>query len=397
MSMDTARIGTWAAALPLAEVPPDVRRLARLQHLAGAVSHRGDGGTLDAGDPFVLAGRTSRQTLPWLWAHPPRTVGELVTATVAGNEVGGRIGLARLLDARGVTHDPIVSEAARQAAMRRLGDAAPILAGDDVVVPLPGALGGLGTVWLTRTLVVPRFVAPPWCTVALEGLDEILRRHVKAAEKRLRADQVERIEVKLPWLHWGHEQAPGTDALAHLMGVLLSFYGLGPEELADPAVRAEEVAWVTGTVIVTHDWAASLRMVEATARGLRPLLGGFGFGDYRAVRAATKAKGGWPGWTGSDLLALLRAHPEKAWAAVRGARGDLAQADVRNFVWTFPVEIKLYTSRGGWWPERRSAPVGTGDRLEGVVRARTPGNVDAVLALPDDAPATDLVGLLGIG
>lgn len=206
-------------------------------------------------------------------------MGELVTATVAGNEVGGRIGLARLLDARGVSHDPVASEAARQAAARRLGDTAPILAGADVAVPLPGALGGLGSVWLTHTLVVPRFVAPPWCTVALEGLDEILQRHVKAADKRLRADQVERIEVKLPWPHWGHEQAAGADTLAHLMGILLSFHGLGPEELADPAVRAEEVAWVAGTVTLTHDWAASLRMVEATARGLRPLWAASGSGS----------------------------------------------------------------------------------------------------------------------
>ncbi len=395
MSIDTAPLAAWASRLTLSAVPPDVRRLARLQHVAGASALRVDA-SLDGGDPFVLAARSSRYALPWLWAHPPRTVGALVAATVAANEVGGRVGLARLLGPRGVTADTVPDEMARHAAARHGGDASPWSAPDAPGVPLPGALDGLDKVWLTRTLVVPRFAVPPWATVVTEGLDEILQRHVKAAEKRLRADQVERIDVRVPWLQWGREQTPHPDALAHLIGILVSFHALGAEERRDPSARADEVAWVTNTVVITHDWAASLRLVEATARGLRPLLGGFGLGEYRAVRGATKAAGGWPGWTLADLGALLRAGPDKAWSARRGPRGPLAEVDVANFVWTFPVELKLYTSRGGWWPERRSAPVGTGDGLEKVVRGRSTHDVDAVLALPDDAPAQELLGLLGV-
>jgi hypothetical protein len=54
-----------------------------------------------------------------------------------------------------------------------------------------------------------------------------------------------------------------------------------------------------------------------------------------------------------------------------------------------PVEIKLYTTRGGWWPERRALPAGsaaTGD-IEAVALHKH-GGADAA-ALADVNAASD--------
>jgi len=402
LTVDLAPLRDWATSVRPSDIPPDVRRLARLQHLAAAPLWAAASGRVEAtgGEPFVLGGRVSLGALPALWTARRGTVGELLAATVVANEVGARYGLAGMLCERALRADPSAADAAALAARARAEGGDPVPTPVDEAwwssrgaLPLPGAFGGAGRTWLSRTLVVPRVCAHPWDLVAVEAVEEILKRHLKAADKRLRADQVERIQVRLPWLGWGRAHA-GGGTLARRIGVLVSFHALGPAELDDSA-RAEEVDWVESTVHVEHDWTASLRVVGGMASGLSPLFGGAGWSTWRAVRARTKQAGGWPGWDLDDLGALLRARPDRELAGLRGPAGDLGAVDLGHFRWCLPVEVKLYTTRGGWWPERRSAPEGTGEGVEAVARARNPSAAEAVLALPEDAPAAELCDLLG--
>lgn len=467
-----ARLGAWARALRADAVPADVLRLARLQHLAGAAAVRHAASTtrgraLDAPGPearaaallaasgwddHLLAARTGLAVLPVAWARAgSASVDELLVATVVGNEVGGRVGLATLLGPR-ATHlaaaGPVAAAAATRAylegsdvagavagALESLGAPPPLDEADPAWLgleamrlglsgaegspalldpdsawwaeacghPLPGALAGEGHAWLTRTLVLHRYAAHPWLQVPLGAIDEILRRHVRAADKRLRSDQVERVAVRLPLPAWSHARAAparsGGD-LAFAIGVLVAHHELTPASLDAPALdaRAEEIAWVASTVELTPHWGLTLRGAADLADALGPLLGGRLWKAYRAVRRPAKAAGAWPAWGPSDLRDLVRADPLRAALRLRRPAADLGAVDLSGFSWSLPVEVKLYTNRGGWWPERRGRPSGTvaGGDLEAVALAKWADAAGAAELLAAGGSGADWVrGLRG--
>jgi hypothetical protein len=144
---------------------------------------------------------------------------------------------------------------------------------------------------------------------------------------------------------------------------------------------------------VLHDWGPSFAAVDAIT-GALPIFGGFGVSDYRAVRGTLKPRGAWPRWTNDEIPTLLRTRPDRILAHL--ARAPAAPGPLDGFALELPVRIKLYTSRGGWWPERRGRPEGTGEDAERVVLARfgDPARAAELLALPGDTPAsTFLAGL----
>lgn len=466
------RLGAWARALRADAIPADVLRLARLQHLAGAAAVRHAAATVrgralaapgpearaaallaaSGWDDHLLAARTGLAVLPVAWERADSvSVDELLVATVAGNEVGGRVGLATLLGPRS-THvaaaGPVAAAATTRAyleggdiggavagALEALG-APPSLAEADPAWlglesmrlglagaagsrtlldpdspwwaevcghPLPGALAGEGHAWLTRTLVLHRYAAHPWLQVPLSAIDEILRRHVRAAEKRLRADQVERVAVRLALPVWSHARAApersGSD-LAFAIGVLVAYHELTPAARDAPALeaRAEEIAWVASTVELYPDWGLTLRGAAALGDALGPLLGGRLWGAYRAVRRPAKAAGVWPAWGPGDLRDLARANPLRAALRLHRPAADLGAVDLSGFAWSLPVEVKLYTTRGGWWPERRGRPSGTvaGGDLEAVALAKWEDALRAAELLAAGGSAADWVrGLRG--
>lgn len=438
MTSVLSRLGAWARRLTPADVPADVLHLARLQHLAGAGAVRAAATTawsraLEAPSPcardaahlarfgyddHLVAGRTGLGVLPMAWANlAGASVDELLLATVIGDEIGGRVGLATLIGPRATQADAAVPAAAGAAAAAWLrgldGDGiaravAHALAtagrvpvaelvdpawigleaarcaresldhpGDPALLdegspywgeacarPLPGALGGEGRVWLTRTLVLHRLGGHPWNQVGLGAVDEVLARHVKAADKRLRADQVERVELRVGLMPWALAAVAPDRTMEHLpflIGALVAHHELTPAALDAPALdaRAADIAHVAARVEVVHDWDLSQQAVRVLARQLHPVLGGLSLGDYRAVRAPMKAAGGWPTWNGADLVALLRGRPWETLTALRGPPGSLESARLEEFQWHLPVQLKLYTNRGGWWPERRGVPAGT--------------------------------------
>lgn len=429
----------WARELRAA--PADVLRIARLQHLAmaGAVRRCGGGDPAETlsrweWDDWLLAGRTGLGAVPAAWARAAgHSVDDVLLATAIGNEIGGRIGLATMLGPRGEGSDPRPVAAAAAATSAWLdgvdeeGIAGAVAAAVDGlgVVPLvdrvadPGALGrealarglgsrggdaeglsrmeawsllpgaysALGSLWLTRTLVIKPAPGFPWTSVAVEAVDEILHRHVHAADKRLRTDQVERIEIRVGTLPYTMERwsdvIDGLDpfvvgaSIKRSVGALVAFHERTPEVLADPSAKADEIAAVASRVEVVHDWKATLGTVE----GLAPVLSALG---APAVGTAMRMRE-------SGMLplpearALVAGRLDRVLRALARRSGDLGS--IESFTWRLPVEVKLYTTRGGWWPERRSMPLGTGEDAERVAKerfGRDPGSL-----LDRGGPASD--------
>jgi hypothetical protein len=177
------------------------------------------------------------------------------------------------------------------------------------------------------------------------------------------------------------------------------FHELTPALCDDGALasRADELAAVASRVAVVHDWGLSFGTVEGATSSLGPLLAGFGPADYRALRGRLKPAGAWPTWTVEELPDAASARPDRILAALLGKRGTLAQAAVHPYAWQLPVRIKLYTNRGGWWPERRSRPEGTvaGGDLESVALARFGAGADDLVTAM--GRADDLVAGLRAG
>ena len=487
-------LAQWARSLRSADIPDDVLRLARLQHLgaagaarAGVATPEGQrlranlasgeaalagGGTaapqaaaeLHAGlaalheyDDYVLAGRVGLAAVPAVWASAAgHTVADLLVATVVGNEIGGRIGLALLLGPRHTRSDTFVASAAAaasaawlagrdadgmaraislalqqakrltpaeaaadpaavgartaRAAMEAVGrartqgsldllDEGSAFYGPLSQHPLHGAYGGLGRAWLTRTLVIKPEAVSTWAGVAVQGVEEILKRHVKAADKRLRAEQVEKIEIRVGLLPWAMDKA-GADvdgqsplsfawSLKRAIGVLVARHGLRPEDLSADALaeKASEIDHVASKIEVVHDWALSVSTLESFTRALGPLFAGLNPMQLRQLRARLKDADGWPQWHREDLWPILRARPDRVVRNLQARSGDLGDVDLAGFRWQLPIEIKLYTTRGGWWPERRALPSGsvaTGD-IEAVALKKHGGADAAALADVDAA------------
>jgi hypothetical protein len=231
--------------------------------------------------------------------------------------------------------------------------------------PISGALEGIGTVWLTDTLTTRSRAVAPAGQTAVEAVAEILARHIKAADKRLRVDQLERVEVRVPAAAAGLgivgalEPASIPWSVPNLIGVLVAQHALTAAELT-PAMLdrhrdgishvAERVDWVV-------DRGLSARALTAQVRVLGALTGGMRWRDARKVLMRTlagKRRSGRPSraqlsmWI--DLVRTLRRQ--------RGGDAGLTGVDIEGWQLQLPVEVDLYTTRGGRWPERRSLPEG---------------------------------------
>ncbi len=424
-------LGHWARSLRIGDVPGPALHAARAQlaHIQGRVpvaaatldlpaSNAKDASLYGAfdGDGHILGARTGvgLATLRSVNAAD-LTVERLLLACVIGAEIGARIGLATLLGDRATSSSARPGAAAGAAAIawlggadgegiaRAVGAAVGLAAtggahgaafgalvaeaamggaqatGSDpslalglwagVADPIPGALAVDGR-WLSSALVLPELCVPAALATAIEAVHEILLRHVRAAEKRLRADQIERIELRVPFATWAADQA--EPRLAELVGRLVAFHALGPLERHGTATLSEgirvdksaDIAAVASRVEITHDYALSVGLVRSAV----PYTGPLSLSRYRALRRTL------PTAHLPDLLAALRARPDRLFRAV--------SAEVVAPL-AFPVQVKLYTSRGGWWPERRSVANGALD-----VESPLPAPFDA----PLDAAAGPLLG-----
>lgn len=452
MSGSLVELCAWAASLDSGSVPADVMASARLQQvgLAGAarqlaalpsLAGRGNGAPGRVArflavpfDDHLPGGRTGFGAGPAAWEAARGSLADLLTAMVAANEVAGRVGLATTYQRAPGAVDVRVPRVAAAVVRARLAGAKAAeleravigaLGGAASITPAEAAAGSaaasvaagrsepgeLGAdalpalappsrAWLTRQLAVGRFPGLPATTVALDGLDVILGRHLRAGEKRLRLDQVERIEVRVAFGPEALEQAVGSLAppslgaysLAEAMALLVAHHelGVGWLEAGVSGERSADVAGLAERVSVVHDWKLSVRKALALSSALGPVLGGQG--RRKALRAGLSRLNGLP--DPEAILAALREQPWTLFAGL-GHTGGLEACDLETAaVW--PTELKLYTTRGGWWPERRRAATGVGPDLEPAARAHY-GNdtaVSSLLARPADMPAAEFVAEL---
>jgi hypothetical protein len=440
-------------------VPGDVFRFAALQHQHAAAVYqqvqatpegqrlRG-GGDREAG-VRLLAGSLSQffqdDRLPgglstasmvavgwWMSRELGSTAAELVEATAVGAEVGSRVGFA--LGGRSITEvDGRASAAAAAAtgawlagmdgpgiagAVARAVEAAPTLSlaalaqrpEDLGALPAIAALRALdapstdtgpplhgpwGTLWLGRCLALKPLAGRQSGRVAVEAVEEILKRHVKAADKRLRADQVEKIEVRVELGCLQAEQAvealgaaaPVGLSLRQRIGVLVAQHRLDASVLTASALaeKRAEIDAVAGRVVLKAGWVQSL----AGAAARRAALAG--------LRSPTPLR------SLPSLVKKLEPPPADQWGELLEVRPDRLLKELlvpghgspEKFRWEEPVEVKLYTNRGGWWPERRALPRGVGEDAEVVAQIGEKGG--GTLLSPDSVMlATEWLAELGL-
>ena len=377
-------------------------------------------------DDFVFGGHTGAAAASVAWAlSKGRTLDELVAATVVGNELGARVGASQLL-CQGSGQPAVAAVTAAATAARLLGLdadatshalalalAAPRSLADDLVMgsperrgaalalavvdgfdaatlaaagvrgpldvldgrafysdddlPLRAAFTGLGVCWLTRTLSYKPLPGGAWIQVPLQATQEILRRHVKAADKRLRANQVVRVELALPAPAIALEariarvaHASPLFSVRKSLGALCVAYELGAEQLTAGWLEKhrDAVERIAAAVEIRHDWELSLGMVEQLLDVAAPLLAGVTPAELREVGQRLLGASQLPAPAGKDLLKVLKARPDRVLASVGRSSGDLADFDADAWRYKLGVQMKLFTTRGGWWPERRDTPEG---------------------------------------
>lgn len=269
-------------------------------------------------------------------------------------------------DAAGIGFDAVV-----RAHDGERGDPA-VLDGVDGLLgalPTPAPLGhvfeDLGGTWHSRGLVHRLQPVAPWLQTPVQAFHEILRRHQKAASKRLRADQIDRIEVRVDHLAWMRAREDArvdgmpddghlSYALPIVIGALVAGHEHGPA-LYDHALLVpnhDAILEVAAKVDLRPDLGHTLRRVRGLARALGPLLVDVPFATRLSLAAGLvgKALRGLPNPDRLDLRGVYRDDPVDALRGLIDPPGEPPDGPVHVPNATF---VRLYTSRGGWWPERR--------------------------------------------
>jgi hypothetical protein len=446
------RLARFARDLTPGAIPANVMERARLQHIgfAAAVRRVRDldvARTLAAGvttqprdtvrlhaalgggfgwDDHLFAGHTSPGGVSAAWALAKgHTIEELLCATVAANEVAGRLGAALLLGpTAGEALGPVHALAAATAAARLEGlDAsemahamalslrasavipfgatigvagtgakaigAAVVHGFDAVqqvkngeqgqldiveatggvldsgcwLPLRAAFTGLGKAWLTTTLSYKLLPAADPHQAALQAVDLVLKRHIKAADKRLRGDQILDIEIAMGAPGWGLARRSsafgGAEAVAlpyaleRAVGALVVAHELGEAQLGQAwwNEHGDAAMNVASRVRLVHDWGQTMGIIQALVDVFAPLLAGVRFSELRQVaKRSVKEHGNLPAPGVADLLVIAKARPDRLMERIRYASGDLADARVDEWQLRFGAQVRVGTIRGGSWP-----------------------------------------------
>ncbi len=318
-------------------------------------------------------------TLGWLQGLDADALAHALALALAGAGMGPRsalFGAGRGMLLAGpavVAVDAVALAAAGVQGDLDLLDARDGLLGTLSWAPLRNAYTGLGSAWFTETLAFSLIPANLWLQTGIQGAEEILRRHVKAADKRLRADQLERVEIRCGALAYGMEQGAGEHAglqagalpssMRRAIGALVVAYQYGPSELEQGWLdrHQDTIAEIARRVEVAHDWRHTLRLVDHLVDVMSPLLAGLTLGEL--VGAGQQARRAFgvqlPPPGPAELLAVLQARPDRLLDRLTHTSGDLTSARIREWQALLPVEIKLFTTRGGSWPEERALPEGS--------------------------------------
>ncbi|MDG1480883.1 MAG: MmgE/PrpD family protein [Myxococcota bacterium] len=380
-------------------------------------------------DDVLFGGQTGAGAVPVAWAlSEGHSIEALLTAVAMANEIAGRIGAATILGpGLGMSRPMVTAAAAAVAAARmlslsaeqtshaislsltscglpavprgvpadalRLGSAArsgleaAFLARDGVRgdlgllddpagplsqqcwLPLRAAFTGLGQAWLSETLAFKLDPLALHAQVPVQGVREILNRHIKAADKRLRVDQVERIEISTTALsaamarrHWPLRPSTVPHSIRHAVGVLVVNNELSTEHLTEGwlAENREQIGAVAGRVSVTQDAGRSVQWMTSLVEVATPLFAGITLDELKQVMQKARSQYGMASMkTRSGMLAWAKARPDRLYDRIRYSTGDLSTARLEELQFRCDTEVKLFTTRGGSWPERRSLPEGS--------------------------------------
>jgi hypothetical protein len=454
MDLPLDALARFAAGMDLSAAPPAVHARLALLHasVAGALRAVAPGARPEAAGGLEAAAEAlSTHCLEdLLFGGVPATAAALgaraagvqdsagvLRGTLAGLEVSGRLGLALLLApepalvaeragalgaavgwavARGVDEaglrkviaaalaapgDAPAAVVGVRAAAAALGGAAPASSAPGLsalgagAVPLPAAFSGEGAAWVTLSIAFALSPVRPGARTTVEAVFEILRRHVKAADKRLRLDQVESIAVAgsaaVVRGSVGASDAlhPGSASLGAVVARVFAGHTLDARLWSGPA--PEDVAALDARITVLHDPARSLSTAFHRLEVLAPL---FSTVPLPVLLRHAVAR----------LLPLgqgdLRGLPRVLWAARldrlhalrRDAPPSLAHAALEQLQHRGDVEVRLSTTRGGVWPERRALPEGSpgwswADTVARVGARLPPGAPDPAAPPPGDAAA----------
>lgn len=259
------------------------------------------------------------------------------------------------------------------------------------------AFTGLGTAWLTETVAFPRWPGPPAWHAALDGVDEILERHVKAADKRLRSDQIIDITIRLPapavvldhWVvrHGRPDSAGAAHSLRHAVGSLVAQHELKlPLPLED-----ERCGVVASKVRVEHDLGLTMDLMGHVLDTALPLFGGITEGEWRGLMGRLSGPdSAWPQVSWRDIRKIAEHRPDKWAQRVRYAPRDLSEGRLSDWQWRLGASVEIRTIRGGKWPVTRPFPTGgPGNAWEPLVE-----RVVAAFAQGDESSEADAFALV---
>ena len=236
-------------------------------------------------------------------------------------------------------------------------------------LPLPHAYTGLGTAWLTHTVTFPRWPGPVVWHSAYDALNRVLGRHVKAADKRLRADQVKEIYVRVPapavaldaWVtRFGIRSSAGLPhAARHAIGALVAQHSLGVAEM-DPEIwgqRKRVYGDVASRVRIEHDLGLTLDFMGQVVHALSPLIGGITESEWRVLlERVARPEVGWPTIKWSDARSIIKHRPDKWLQKIRFAPIGLSDGQFDEWQLRLGARVEVYTTRGGKWPEATEIP-----------------------------------------
>ncbi len=375
----------------------------------------------------LLGGQTGVGAVCAAWAYSKgKRIDELLLATAVANEVAGRVGASMLLgphygagagwvhavsaavsagsllgldgdkmahcialalssagpipratlasSGRGIAVGLAVSHGLEAAQMAQRGVTAPLGLLDSPGgllelsswLPLRHAFTGLGEAWLTQTLSFPKWPGPPAWHSSLDGVAEVLARHLKAADKRLRPDQVRQIVVRVPapaialdrWMarHGLRESAGLGHSIRHAIGALVVDHELGSKQLAnkDWAERTERYGSVASHVQIEHDLGLTMDLMNHMVDAAAPLIGGVTEGEWRGLLGRLEMQSaGWPDFRWGNLLTVARHRPDQWFKRIRYASGDLGAGHLDQWQFKMGSGVVIRTTRGGSWPEDR--------------------------------------------
>lgn len=201
----------------------------------------------------------------------------------------------------------------------------------------------MGAVWFWDTVQVSDAVGPRLALTAMQSIQEILQRHIKAASKRLRWQQVDQIIIEGPAALLSHQSE-----LRYLIAAYVVHHEWS-DEMYDSAwiqENIEALRAVMGRVtfrksceMTSQRWTNLLKDMPNLFTGIT---------QSQMTQATGLEFSRWP---------LQSVAERELHLAIREAssKGPLFAPSVfSKFQESLPVHVRLMTTRGGAWPERRT-------------------------------------------